>query len=179
MALMHVIKFPDPYLKTKAKEVDLSNGVSEELDTLISNMVETMYSEAGIGLAAVQVGEAIRLLVCDVPTQVDEDEKPIQGPNLMALINPVIVEKEGEQKFDEGCLSVPGITAEVKRAESVVVEGFDKDGNPVRIEASGLKAVCLQHEIDHLDGILFIDHLSRLKRSMIVNKIKKMGGVSL
>lgn len=180
MSLLHVIKYPDPFLKTTAKEVDLSNGVSVEVRTLIANMVETMYSEAGVGLAAVQVGSDKRIFICDVPTEVDENEKPVKGPNLMAFINPVIVSKEGTQKFDEGCLSVPGITAEVKRAESVVVEGFDKDGNAITIEAEGLLAVCLQHEIDHLDGVVFIDHLSRLKRAMIIKKINKMeGGAAL
>ena len=179
MSLLHVIKYPDPFLKTKAKEVDLSNGLTDEIETLIANMVETMYSESGVGLAAVQVGSDKRIFICDVPTEIDENEKPIQGPNLLAVINPVIVEKEGVQKFDEGCLSVPGITAEVKRAESVVVEGFDKDGEPIRVEAEGLKAVCFQHEIDHLDGIVFIDHLSRLKRAMIIKKINRMGGAAL
>lgn len=180
MALLHIIKYPDPYLKTKATEVDLSNGVSEEVETLISNMVETMYAEAGVGLAAVQVGSDKRIFICDVPTEIDENEKPIQGPNLVAVINPVIVEKEGTQKFDEGCLSVPGINAEVKRAEFVVIEGFDKDGDPIRLEGEGLLAVCFQHEIDHLDGIVFLDHLSRLKRAMIIKKINRMeGGAAL
>ena len=190
-----MLKYPDPRLHEKAAPVV---NVDEEVRSLIFYMTETMYHENGIGLAATQVGINKRVIVLDIPPErEDEDEqhwteddtvvgqggvhaasggKPRRGRgsgNLLALINPEIVESNGETKHEEGCLSVPGFTAEVPRAPQVVVKGLDVDGNDMRLEAEGLFAAALQHEIDHLDGILFIDRLSRLKRTMIKKKIEK------
>jgi peptide deformylase len=134
-------------------------------------MVETMYYARGIGLASVQVGDTRRVVVLDVP---DEDEKDrTKGKNLIALVNPEIVLVEGETTYEEGCLSLPGITADVDRAAKVKVQALDRDGNPFEIEAEGLLAIALQHEIDHLNGIIFIDRLSRLKRELVKRKYKK------
>jgi peptide deformylase len=135
---------------------------------LAANMLEVMYDEPGIGLAAPQVGEAIRLIVIDTEwTGEGADRDPL------VLVNPEILERSGAITWTEGCLSVPDFQAEVERAQKVRVRGLDLDGNEVIEEAEELRAVCLQHEIDHLDGILFIDRISRLKRSMYVKKRKK------
>jgi peptide deformylase len=146
-----------------------------------------MYFEKGIGLAATQVGVGRRVIVLDVPDQ-GSDEGPDEGPeekeekgsrgngNLIALVNPVMVEATGDVRFEEGCLSVPGVTAEVKRASNVVVKGLDREGVEVEIRAEGLLAVALQHEIDHIDGVLFIDRLTSLKRDIIRRKLKKAVG---
>lgn len=168
MSLLNILKFPDPFLTTVAKPVE---EVDEEVRTLIEDMAETMYQARGIGLAAVQVGVDRRVIVLDVPT--DEEGERERGENLLALINPVVVSSEGSRKFEEGCLSVPGVTADVVRADHVVVEALDRDGNHVEISAEGLMATALQHEIDHLDGTLFIDRLSRLKRDYIKRKLRK------
>ncbi|MBI5586886.1 MAG: peptide deformylase [Deltaproteobacteria bacterium] len=168
MLLLEILKYPDPFLKTKASEV---KSVESEVKTLIASMIETMYLAKGIGLAAVQVGVAKRVIVLDVPDEnVEERQK---GKNLVALVNPVIVKAEGETKYEEGCLSVPGITADVMRASTVAVRALDREGSPIQIEATGLFAIALQHEIDHLDGVLFIDRLSRLKREIVKRKLKK------
>ena len=127
-------------------------------------MLETMYAAEGIGLAAPQVGVSTRLFVMDIR---DPEIEP------RALINPVIVARSGSESGEEGCLSLPGLVGEVERSASIVVEALDLQGKPVRIEASGLHARCIQHEIDHLDGVLFIDHLSPLKRRMLIGKWKK------
>jgi peptide deformylase len=170
MALLEVLKYPDPRLKKKSSPVE---EVNEEIRKLISDMVETMGFENGIGLAATQVGVAKRVIVLDVPGErpeagpeerrgdVKEEKGYRRGDNLIALINPVMVEASGEIRFEEGCLSVPGVTEEVKRASNVVV---------------GLLAVALQHEIDHIDGMLFIDRLSRLKRDIVKRKLRKAVG---
>jgi peptide deformylase len=132
-------------------------------------MAETMYDEPGIGLAAPQVGAGIRLIVVDTDwTEEGADRKP------GVFVNPEIVEREGELVWNEGCLSVPDFTAEVKRAERVVMRALDLDGREVVETATGLRAVCFQHEIDHLDGVLFIDRISRLKRNLYVGKRKKL-----
>jgi peptide deformylase len=127
-------------------------------------MFETMYAAEGIGLAAPQVGVSTRLFVMDIR---DPEIEP------RALINPAIVERSGSESGEEGCLSLPGLVGEVERSASIVVEALDLQGQPIRIEASGLHARCIQHEIDHLDGVLFIDHLSPLKRRMLIGKWKK------
>ena len=137
-----------------------------ETAELIQNMIETMYAAPGIGLAAPQVGVSRRIIVLDL-----DHENP--GANVIKLVNPVIREAGGEVVFEEGCLSVVDFTAEVKRAERVAVSGYDENGDDVDIEADGLLAVALQHEIDHIDGKLFIDRISRLKRDLYVRKLRK------
>jgi len=145
--------------------------VDDSVRKLIDDMVETMYYARGIGLASVQVGDPRRVVVLDVP---DEDEKErAKGKNLMALVNPEIVYAEGETVYEEGCLSVPGITADVERAARVRVKALDRDGKPFEIEAEGLLAIALQHEIDHINGVLFIDRLSRLKRELVKRRYRK------
>jgi len=165
MALRPVLQFPDPRLKRRAKPVA---KVTDELRALAQDMLEVMYDEPGIGLAAPQVGEAVRLIVMDTKwTEEGSERSPI------IVVNPEIVEREGTITWTEGCLSVPDFQAEVERAARVRVRGIDLHGNPFEEEAEELRAVCFQHEIDHLDGILFIDRISRLKRSLYVQKRKK------
>lgn len=152
-----------PVLRQKAAEVI---EIDEGLRLLIADMFEAMYTAEGIGLAGNQVGVLQRVIVVDVR----DEERP--G---FALVNPRIVERGQEvEKSEEGCLSIPGVSSLVERVTSVTVEGLDPQGHPVRIEADGLLARCLQHEIDHLDGILFIDHLSALKRSMLLKKYRSL-----
>ena len=191
MTLLPILKYPDPFLKTKASKVA---AVDEGIKALIRDMTETMYCARGIGLAAVQVGADFRVIVLDVPDEEgvaplagaqplamenNEDNEPWRPPqnergkNLIALINPEITEASGSIKFEEGCLSVPGQTADVERAANVRVKALDKDGSRVEVAAAGLFSIALQHEIDHLDGILFIDRISRLKREFIKRRIKK------
>ncbi|HHN64529.1 MAG TPA: peptide deformylase [Nitrospirae bacterium] len=154
MSVLEIKRYPDPVLKKKALPVEELNG---ELQGLIDSMIETMYAAPGIGLAAPQVGESKRLIVVDVSTR--EEKHP-----LIVLINPVIVSVEGKIDSEEGCLSVPGYTSTIRRSERVLVKGVDREGRPVEIEATGLLSRVLQHEIDHLDGILFIDRLSPIKK---------------
>lgn len=167
MALLNILKYPDPFLKKKVAPVKNFTGIK----TLIDDMVETMYNAKGIGLAATQVGVDKRVVVLDVPDK--DEEKRVKGKNLIALINPEIIEATGTTKYEEGCLSVPGFTADVERASNLKVMAFDTNGKPFEFEADGLFAIAIQHEIDHLDGFLFIDRLSRLKREIIKKKIKK------
>jgi peptide deformylase len=151
-------------LRTPAEEVA---EVDDELRRLIGDMFETMYKAEGVGLAAPQVGISRRVIVVDVH---DDEVEPF------ALVNPRLVESSREtEKGEEGCLSIPGLSAAVERAAHVVVEGLDRDGNPLRVEGGGLLARCLQHEIDHLDGVLFIDRVGPLKRKMLLQKWKKRG----
>jgi len=161
MAILNILHYPDERLHTVAKPVE---KVDDALRNLIDDMLETMYAAPGVGLAATQVDRHIRLIVIDV----SEDKS---AP--MALINPRIVEADGKIKYEEGCLSVPGIYEEVERAEHVVVEALDRDGKLQRIEARELLSVCIQHEIDHLDGKVFVEKLSRLKLNRILAKLKK------
>ncbi|ADK83726.1 peptide deformylase [Desulfarculus baarsii DSM 2075] len=156
MAILPICKYPDPVLAEKCAEID---RVDDELRRLAQDMIDTMYDAPGVGLAAPQVGRAIRMVVVDTA----EDDK--RGTP-MVLINPRVVAKRGQLVWDEACLSVPDYRADVVRASEVVVEAGDLEGNDLRIEAEGLTAVCLQHEIDHLDGVLFLDHISSLKRAM-------------
>ncbi|MFQ5585312.1 MAG: peptide deformylase [Thermodesulfobacteriota bacterium] len=167
MTLLNVLTYPDPFLRTKAKPVD---EVDESVRQLIDDMVETMHSARGIGLAATQVGDDRRIIVLDVP----EEEEHEKGKNLFTLVNPEIVSREGETKFEEGCLSVPGFTADVKRAATITVKALDREGKAVEFTAEELLSIAIQHEIDHLDGILFIDRLSRIKRELLKRKIKKV-----
>jgi len=165
MALREVLLFPDPRLKQKSERVaEISDAVRE----LARDMIEVMYDEPGIGLAAPQVGEALRLVVMDTEWTHEATEK-----HATIMVNPEIVEREGSVTWTEGCLSVPDYQAEVERAARVTVRYSDLSGDVVEEEAEDLRAVCLQHEIDHLDGILFIDRISRLKRSLYVKKRKK------
>ncbi len=161
---LKIYTFPDPILKTKAMPVE---QIDDELQRLIDRMAVTMYAAPGIGLAANQVGETQRVVVYDVFSR---DGK--RSPSI--LINPEIVTAEGSVVYEEACLSVLDYSAEVERAERVLVRGVDRDGNPVRVEAEGLLAICLQHEIDHLNGVLYIDHISSLKRSLYKKKLRKM-----
>lgn len=166
MSLLNVLTYPDPFLKTKAQPVSTFDA---SLKKLTDDMFETMYEENGIGLAAVQIGKDMRLVVVDVPPENSE----IEENNPMVLINPEILQEEGQSCVEEGCLSVPEYRAEVERAESIKVRFQDVEGNRKELEAEGLLSICIQHEIDHLDGILFIDHLSPLKRNMVQKKLKK------
>jgi len=158
-----ILKYPDPVLKRKAEAIA---AVTPEVRQLAEDMLETMYASEGIGLAAPQVGESIRLIVVDV-TGPEKREEPL------VIVNPEIVCSAGEVVSDEGCLSVKELRSEVTRAETCTVRGLDLDGNAVEIEAEGMKSVCLQHEIDHLDGVLFIDRISRLKRTLYDAKVRK------
>lgn len=161
MALLPILEFPDERLRTVAKPIDRIDG---ELQTLIDDMFETMYAAPGVGLAATQIDFHRQLIVIDVS---EEKDRPL------VLINPQIVEKDGAQNCQEGCLSVPGVFADVERAERVIVEALDRHGQMQRIDASGLLAVCIQHEMDHLAGKVFVDYLSPLKRQMVRSKMEK------
>jgi len=161
MAKLTILEFPDPRLRKKAVPVDV---VDDELRTLIDDMFETMYDAPGIGLAATQVDVHRRLLVADVSSKKDDPH---------VFINPVIIEKDGVTVTEEGCLSVPGYYEEVQRAEHIRVRYLDRDGRECEGEFEGLLAVCVQHEIDHLDGKLFVDYLSEAKRSRIRKKLEK------
>lgn len=167
MALREIVQFPDPRLKRVSEPIE---KITDEVRALARDMLEVMYDEPGIGLAAPQVGENIRLIVMDTDWK-DEEGEGERRP--LVLVNPEIVAREGTLTWNEACLSVPDFSAEVERAARVRVRGTDLDGNPVSEDAEGLRAVCFQHEIDHLDGILFIDRISRLKRSLYVSKRKK------
>jgi peptide deformylase len=165
MALREIVKFPDPRLKEVAKPIA---RVDDDLRELARDMIEVMYDEPGIGLAAPQVGASIRMFVIDTEWSNDE-----VGPNPMVVLNPEISDREDKIIWEEGCLSVPDYAADVERDARITLRGNDLDGNPIEERAEGLRAVCIQHEVDHLDGILFIDRISRLKRSLYVKKRKK------
>jgi peptide deformylase len=162
MALLNILHYPDERLHKVAKPI---GAVDDTIRQLIDDMAETMYASKGVGLAATQVNMHVRLVVIDV----SEDKTGIT-----AYINPQIVERDGETEYEEGCLSVPGIYETVKRAERVRVRALDRDGKPFEVEADGLLAICLQHEIDHLDGKIFVEYLSQLKQSRIKAKMKKL-----
>lgn len=159
--IRRILHHPDERLRRKAESV---REVTDEIRALIADMAETMYSAPGIGLAAIQIGVARRVVVIDLSEERDQ---------LQALINPEIYETEGEQILEEGCLSVPGIFEPVTRAGHVKVRALDAHGRPFELDASGLLASCIQHEIDHLDGKLFVDRLSRLKQQRIRKKLEK------
>jgi peptide deformylase len=165
MALREILKFPDRRLRRKSQPI---REISDEIRTLAADMLDVMYDEPGIGLAAPQVGEPVRLVVVDTDwTQEDAQRNPL------VLVNPEIVERHDKIVWTEGCLSVPDFEAEVERAARVRLAALDLSGGALEIEAEGLRAVCFQHEIDHLDGILFIDRISRLKRELYVRKRRK------
>jgi len=161
MSFLTILEYPDKRLRTIAKPVDT---VDAALNTLIDDMFETMYEAPGIGLAATQVDVHKQLLILDVS---EDRSRP------MVFINPRITAKDGSQIYQEGCLSLPGIYADVKRWNQITVEALDRHGKPFTLEADGLLAVCIQHEMDHLAGKVFVDHLSPLKRSLAEKKLAK------
>jgi len=162
MAKLTILEYPDPRLRTKAAPVE---RVGAELGRVIDDMFETMYAAPGIGLAATQVDYHKRIVVMDVS---EDKSKPL------VLINPEIIERSGELEIEEGCLSVPGVfDTPTARSEKVRVRALSRDGKPFELDASGLLAICIQHEIDHLDGKLFVDYLSELKRNRIRRKLEK------
>ena len=161
MAILTILEFPDERLRQKAKPVEM---VDDGIRKLIDDMFETMYAAPGIGLAATQVNVQRRLLVLDIS---EEKNQPL------ALINPEVLTREGQEESDEGCLSVPGVFEKVKRAEKIRVKALNRDGESFEMDADGLLAVCIQHEIDHLEGKLFVDYLSPLKRQLARKKVKK------
>ncbi|HNK33684.1 peptide deformylase [Plasticicumulans sp.] len=161
MALLPILHFPDPRLRQKAKPVTQFDAA---LSRLVDDMFDTMYAAPGIGLAATQVNVQLRLVVIDVS---DEKTDP------RVFVNPEILESRGEEEMDEGCLSVPGFYETVRRADWVRVRALDRHGQPFELETDGLLAVCIQHELDHLDGKLFVDYLSSLKRDRIRRKLEK------
>ncbi|MAR90511.1 MAG: peptide deformylase [Pseudomonadota bacterium] len=161
MAILDILEFPDPRLRTKAKPV---TKVDDAIRQLTDNMLETMYAAPGIGLAATQVNEHKRIVVIDVS---DDKSQPL------VLINPEYEILSGEQEYDEGCLSVPGYYETVTRAEKILLKALNRDGEPFEMECDGLLSVCVQHELDHLEGKLFVDHISRLKRERIRKKLSK------
>lgn len=165
MALREVVKFPDPLLKEVSKPIV---EIDDELRELARDMIEVMYDEPGIGLAAPQVGASVRMFVID--TEWSDDGI---GKNPTVVINPEISDREGRITWEEGCLSVPDYTANVDRDAKITLRGSDLDGKIIEETVEGLRAVCIQHEVDHLDGVLFIDRISRLKRSLYVKKRKK------
>lgn len=164
MAVLEIRKYPEDVLKKKALPV---TTYDDALQTLIDDMVETMYAAPGVGLAAPQVGVSRRLAVIDISSK--DNTVP-----LIVLINPVIMESEGSVEFEEGCLSLPDYTAQIKRAERLFVKALDRHGNETELEAEGLLAIALQHEIDHLDGLLLIDRISPLKREFFKKRHKKL-----
>ena len=161
MALLPILCYPDPRLRTKAAPVP---AVDESIVRLIDDLLETMYAAPGIGLAATQVNVHKRVLVVDVSEQRDQP---------LAFVNPVIESAEGVQERDEGCLSVPGFYEPVQRAERIRVHALNQQGEPFTLEAEDLLAVCIQHECDHLEGKLFVDYISKLKRGRIRSKLRK------
>ncbi|MCA3255423.1 MAG: peptide deformylase [Alphaproteobacteria bacterium] len=170
MAILPIIETPDPRLRTISTPVE---AVDDDLRRLMDDMLETMYAAPGIGLAAIQVGVPKRVLVIDLQEEEDEEGKPIKNPRY--FVNPEIVwESEDASTYNEGCLSVPEMYAEVDRPKSVTVKWLDYDGKSHEETLDGLLATCIQHEMDHLEGILFVDHLSRLKRDMLLKKLEKL-----
>lgn len=181
MAKREILTYPNPILREVSKPVTVFD---EKIKKLAEDMLETMYDSNGIGLAAPQVGELVQLLVLDTRPkdektrrykydQMTELEQKVQQP--LVLINPQIIKGEGKTTFDEGCLSVPTFFETVERNEKILVKAFDVGGQEFQFEADGLLAICIQHEMDHLNGTLFIDHLSFLKSNKIKNQIKKHG----
>ncbi len=180
MARLEILTFPNPILRKVSKPVE---SVTPELAQFAQDMLETMYASNGIGLAAPQVGRNIRLLVMDTRprdtegrydlTEMTELEKAVGGP--VIIFNPEIIEKDGKQTYEEGCLSIPSYFETVVRAQSILVRGLNEKGEKIELKLDGLMSVCMQHEIDHLDGKLFIDRLSPIKSKRITSKIRKFG----
>ena len=185
MSLLEIIKIPDPILREVSKPVE---QVDDEVRKLLDNMLETMYDAPGIGLAGIQIGVPLRVVTVDCAKRVDEEEevevadedaeekeKPAPVPNPIFLINPEIVSLSDEPSiYEEGCLSIPEYYADVERPAGCTVKYIDRDGKEQLLEATGILSTCLQHEIDHLNGTLFIDHISKLKRDMVIKKFTKI-----
>ncbi|NUP11998.1 MAG: peptide deformylase [Polyangiaceae bacterium] len=165
MAIRTILHYPDPRLREKARPVE---RITPDLLKLIDDMAETMYAAPGVGLAATQIGEPHRVFLIDIA---GEDEPS----DLKVFINPEITSRDGTQTWEEGCLSFPGVTEEIKRAERVTVRALDRDGKPFELEADGLLAVAVQHENDHLDGVLMVDHVGPLKKRLMARKVQKHG----
>ncbi|CAC9620089.1 Peptide deformylase (EC 3.5.1.88) [uncultured Gammaproteobacteria bacterium] len=179
--ILPILKFPDKRLQTKAAKVE---AVDDNIQKMIKNMFETMYASDGIGLAATQVDQHLQIVVMDVPDSGEdyqfilknrntENSKPLTKKHPLCFINPTITKKEGKETHSEGCLSVPSYYAEIERFNHIVVEALDENGKTFTLEAHNLLAVCIQHELDHLKGILFIDYLSKFKQKRLLDKIKK------
>jgi len=162
VSILTVLEFPDKRLRTKAKQVTVFDGV---IKTLVVDMLETMYDAKGVGLAATQIDVHQRIIVMDIS---EEKNDPV------CLINPEIITQSGEEESEEGCLSVPGFFEKVRRAEFVTIKAQDEDGNSMEIEADEFLSICIQHEMDHLNGKLFVDYLSPLKRQRIKSKLDKI-----
>ena len=163
MAVLEILKYPHPLLKKRSKEVE---RVDEEVRKLIQNMTETMYAVNGIGLAACQVGVPRRIIVLDV-SPLDSEQ------SLFAMINPEVISEEGEIDYEEGCLSVPDCLEKIKRREKIRIRGTSPEGKEMEVEGEGILAIALQHEIDHINGVLILDRVSRLKREIYRNKLRK------
>ena len=169
MAIRPIIEAPDPLLRQVSSPVE---AITPEIQTLIDDMFDTMYAAPGIGLAAIQVGVPKRILVIDLQDPAEEGGEPVRNP--MVFINPEILRtSETPRPYNEGCLSVPDQYAEIDRPDSILARWLDRDGKVHEEEIEGMLATCLQHEMDHLEGVLFIDYLSRLKRDMILRKLAK------
>ncbi|MER3445386.1 MAG: peptide deformylase [Candidatus Dadabacteria bacterium] len=164
MSLLRILSYPDPRLRKRSLSVE---RIDKEIEKLLDDMIETMYKAPGVGLAAPQVGVNLRVIVIDVSVRQEGT------PGLIQLINPEIISSEGSQVEEEGCLSIPGFSSEVRRKATVRVQGLDRSGKPIEIEGSGLLARAFQHEIDHIDGILYIDRLSRLKRELMKKRVER------
>ena len=179
MALRKILLYPDSFLRKKCSPVEEIDG---DLLELLDDMADTMYAAPGVGLAAPQVGVDKRVIVADVlprgggEDEEEEEQEEYDRSGLIELINPEIVFSEGQVVGEEGCLSIPGFLSDVKRKAVVTVEGYDREGQPVAYEAEELLSRVFQHEIDHLDGVLFIDRLGRLKRELLLRKIEKTLG---
>ncbi|TXH74493.1 MAG: peptide deformylase [Lysobacteraceae bacterium] len=164
MTLLPILEFPDVRLRTKARPVESAEIMAPEFQARLDDMFQTMYEAPGIGLAASQVDDHRRFMVIDIS---EEKNQP------MVFINPEIAQADGHQVYQEGCLSVPGIFADVTRANEITVRALGRDGQPFELKTDGLLAICIQHEMDHLDGKLFVDYLSPLKREMVRKKLEK------
>ncbi len=158
MSLKEIIRYPDPVIRKKSEFVE---EVNEEIKQLIEDMTDTMYDSRGVGLAAVQIGVLKRVIVVNV------------GEEFIAMVNPELLENEGESQMEEGCLCLPGVLIDIKRSEKVKVKGLNDKGEEIVIDAEGLLARALQHEVEHLDGILIIDKVSRIKRQLLTSKLRK------
>lgn len=167
MAILEILHYPDPRLRNKARLVE---QIDDKVRQFVDDMLETMYDAPGIGLAATQVNAAKQIIVIDLSENKDQP---------LCLINPMILKAEGEEETEEGCLSVPGVYETVKRAENIEVRALDKQGEPFEMKVSGILAVCIQHEMDHLEGKLFVDYLSQLKKQRIKKKLEKKARVTL
>ena len=177
MALLDIVTYPDPILR---KSADPVSEVTDEVKTLVSDMAETMYANIGVGLAAPQVGRSDRIVVVDLqqdgsegPIRDGDDDEATRAEGLIVLINPEIVHEKGSVCWEEGCLSVPDLRVDVERSAEILIKGLDREGRPVELLAEDLLAVALQHEIDHLDGKLIVDKVSRLKRELYTKKMRR------